>query len=409
MKLLSSLYLSTFLVRMSFAISFIVFPLYLEDSGVDSYLLYAVVLSLSPLLELSTVLGFGAYIDKAGRKTVLVGGAALSAVSLALLAASDDAGWVALVNGLHGVSAAAILVSSLALITDYAAHSNRGREMGAFEFVQVFGWLAGFGVGGVLAEVFRSDLRYAFVVSAALGAVGCAYAWANVTEPKRHEHLAEQLGWSHLVSVLRQRAVVLLVMPWLLVYIMISSIFTFASKAGFEEAHLTGYELALLLGGGGMFLLVTFVLFGRLSDRYGRMPIMLVGAVGMVGAMATVGVFFLVTGGDTGDPLLPWFLAPGGVFAFMAGAFGPAALASLADVSQRTRHGMTMGLYAFVISIAMTVGPIVSGAVIDAWEGPGMLALMGAIAVAMMAFVLARWRDTRLEGRGEGGADQGSG
>jgi MFS family permease len=379
-----------------------VFPLYLRDSGVDSYLLYAVVLSLSPLLELSTVLAFGAYIDRAGRKTVLVGGAALSAVALALIAASDNAVWVGVVNGLHGVSAAAILVSSLALITDYAAHSNRGREMGAFEFVQVFGWLAGFVVGGVLAEVFASDLRYAYLVSAALGAVGCIYAWANVTEPKRHEHMAEQLGWSHLVSVLRQRAVVLLIMPWLLVYILISSIFTFASKAGFEEAKLTGYQLSLALGGGGVFLLVTFVLFGRLSDRYGRMPIMLVGAVGMVGVMSTVGVFFRMTGGDIGSPLLPWFLVPGGAFAFMAGAFGPAALASLADVSHRTRHGITMGLYSFVISLAMTVGPILSGAVIDAWAGPGMFALMGAISVAMMVLVLVRWWDAAREGRGTG-------
>ena len=412
LRLLSSLYLSTFVVRASFAISFIVFPLYLKGTGIqDSYLLYALVLSLSPLLELSTVLGLGAWIDKAGRKRVLVGGAALSAVALAMFAVSNDPLWVAFVNGLHGISAAAILVSSLALITDYAEHSNRGREMGVFEFIQVFGWFAGFAIGGVLSELWADDLHLAFLLGAGLGAFGAVYAVLNVTEPERCEHLTEQLGWGHLVSVLKQRKVVLLILPWMLVYVLISSIFTFASKAGFEEAGMTGYQLTLLLCGGGAFLLVTFVFFGRMSDKYGRMPIMIVGTVGMVGAMLTVGVYTLVAPED-GWPLSDhrmWpFLGVGGAFVFMAGAFGPSALASLADVSHKKKRGMTMGLYSFVISLAMTVGPILSGAVIDRWGGGGVLAFMTSIAMLMLALVLVQWWDRRHTPWEEGGGGAGA-
>jgi MFS family permease len=83
----------------------------------------------------------------------------------------------------------------------------------------------------------------------------------------------------------------------------------------------------------------------------------------------------------------------------MAGAFGPAALASLADVSQQKRRGMTMGLYSFVISAAMTVGPIMSGAIIDRYGGVGVLYFMTACALLMMVFVLIRWYDARLEAR----------
>ena len=580
-RLLSSLYLSTFVVRASFAISFIIFPLYLKQSGVTSYLGYALVLSLSPAMELISVLGFGAWIDKYGRKRVLVGGAILSAVALSMFAVSDKSLPVAIFNGLHGVSAAAILVSSLALITDYAAHSNRGREMGMFEFIQIFGWFAGFAIGGVLAEVFSGHLEYAFLVGAGMGAFGAVYALINVTEPEKRAHLADQLGLQHLVSVLRQRAVVLLILPWMLIYILISSILTFASKAGFEEAKLTGYQLAGILGGGGGVLLVTFVFFGRLSDRVGRMPIMIVGAIGMVGVMITAGAGVAVldgnpativvdqryehaddhivlggdangttyvaqtfranlsgrlesvelmlghsrgrgdgfqleirsvvgvglpsnttlfrktfdnskvtgspqnlstggvtvvagrsyaivlsltpikptivllfpmghfqwehfnntsiplyaygkvysargtNGGDSWQPLngslyfathittdvglsgalrrggtpLKLLIVPGAAFGFMAGAFGPAALASLADVSQQKRRGMTMGLYSFVISAAMTVGPIMSGAIIDRYGGVGVLYFMTACALLMMVFVLIRWYDARLEAR----------
>jgi MFS family permease len=100
-----------------------------------------------------------------------------------------------------------------------------------------------------------------------------------------------------------------------------------------------------------------------------------------------------------GGTPLKLLIVPGAAFGFMAGAFGPAALASLADVSQQKRRGMTMGLYSFVISAAMTVGPIMSGAIIDRYGGIGVLYFMTACALLMMVFVLIRWYDARLEAR----------
>jgi MFS family permease len=100
-----------------------------------------------------------------------------------------------------------------------------------------------------------------------------------------------------------------------------------------------------------------------------------------------------------GGTPLKLLIVPGAAFGFMAGAFGPAALASLADVSQQKRRGMTMGLYSFVISAAMTVGPIMSGAIIDRYGGKGVLTFMTACALLMMVFVLIRWYDARLEAK----------
>jgi MFS family permease len=170
---------------------------------------------------------------------------------------------------------------------------------------------------------------------------------------------------------------------------------------------LTGFQLTGLLVGGGTVLLVTFVLFGRLSDRIGRMPIMLVGTVGMVGLMATVGLMFLTwPGGDMTGPSdghVDRFLVPVGAFAFMAGAFAPSALASLVDVAHSRKRGMTMGLYSFVISVAMAAGPVLAGAIIDTWQGRGVLAFLFACGVALAVLVLLRWRDERLEAAGDEG------
>jgi len=108
----------------------------------------------------------------------------------------------------------------------------------------------------------------------------------------------------------------------------------------------------------------------------------------------------LLERGGTGFKIL---LVPIAVFGFMAGGFAPAALASLADVSHKKKRGMTMGLYSFVISAAMTVGPILSGAVIDRWGGPGVLAFMTSIAMLMLALVLVQWWDRRRSAWEEGG------
>jgi MFS family permease len=403
LKLTSSLYIATFSVRVAFAILFVTLPKYL---GADlGYLEYALVLSTWPIVEMVFVLIAGAGIDRIGRKATLEHNTLMAAAGLVGFSFSSNSIWIAFLNGFMGVAAAGILVASLALMADYAPKGLRGREMGVFQFVQIFGWLFGFAVGGVMVEVFSEVLGIVFILASGLCAFASVYAHRNVSEPRVKQFTSEHEGWSHLVSVLRQRAVVLLVLPWFMVYILISTVFTFIFKASFEVLALTGYELAALLLGGGGILLVTFVLFGRLSDRYGRMPVMLVGTVGMVGLMTSVGYMFLTwPGGDitaSANGHVDQFLVPIGAFAFMAGAFAPSALASLVDVSAVRRRGMTMGVYSFVISVAMAVGPVMSGAVIDSWGGEGILAFLFVGGGLMLLLVLLRWRDERHDARSD--------
>jgi MHS family proline/betaine transporter-like MFS transporter len=307
--------------------------------------------------------------------------------------------WVALVNGLMGVAAAGILVSSLALMADYAPERRRGREMGVFQFVQIFGWLFGFAVGGVLVEVFSGDVGLVFMVASTLCAVAAVYAFINVREPRVRRYMVERLSWSHLLKVLTQRSVVILVMPWFIVYLLIGSMFTFVFKASFEELELTGYQLTALLALGGGVILVTLVVFGHLSDRFGRTPVMAVGAVGMACLMVTVGLLVTTapeegTDGELGDHFYS-YIAPLAASAFLAGAFAPSALAALVDVSAQRRRGMTMGVYSFAISLAMAVGPIMSGALIDTWGGWGYMAFLTGCGVMVLLFVVLRWHDAR--------------
>ena len=399
LRLVTSLYIATFAVRVSFAVIFIAFPLYLgEDIG---YLEYALVLSTWPIVETVFVLVYGANIDRRGRRMTLVSSTALAALLLSGFTLSDHPAWVAMMNAGMGVAAAGILVSSLTLMSDYAPEAVRGREMGVFQFVQIFGWLFGFAVGGVLVEVFDDSVATVFLVSSVLCAFACVFAYANVREPRVRQYIVEHLTWSHLLKVLRQRSVIVLVLPWFIIYLLVGSMFTFVFKVSFEELELTGYQLTGLLLLGGAIVLVTLVVFGYLSDRYGRIPVMVVGAIGMVCLMVTVGMMVTSAPEDGTDQELgehfDSFIAPLAASAFMAGAFAPSALAALVDVSAQRRRGMTMGIYSFAISSSMAVGPIISGALIDLWGGWGYMGFLAGCGVLILLLVVVRWHDTRSE------------
>jgi MFS family permease len=401
LRLTTSLYIATFAVRVSFAMVFIAFPIYLGAEV--GYLEYALMLSTWPLVETIMVLVVGADIDRRGRRNALIVSTGLAAVALSLFMLTDLPAWVAVVNGLMGVAAAGILVSSLALMADYAPPEKRGREMGVFQFVQIFGWLFGFAVGGVLVEVFEGRIEMLFMVAATLCAVAAVYAYINLREPQAKRHLTDRLTWSHLFSVLTQRSVVLLVLPWFIIYLLIGSMFTFAFKASFEELELSGFELAGLLVLGGAIILVTLVVFGHLSDRFGRIPIMSVGAIGMLCLMVTVGLMITTApeNGEDGELAEHFssFVVPLAASAFLAGAFAPSALAALVDVSAQRRKGMTMGVYSFAISLSMAVGPIISGALIDTWGSWGYTAFLAGCGALVLLFVALRWADTRAEAR----------
>jgi len=405
LKLTSSLYIATFSVRVAFAILYVTLPKYTgEDIG---YLEYALVLSTWPIVETIAVLWVGHGIDRTGRKTFLQDCTLAAGGVLWLFVLWNDSLWLAAVNGLMGLAAAGILVSSLARMADYAPEGRRGREMGVFQFVQIFGWLFGFALGGVLVEVFANALETVFMLSGLLCVLAASYVHRNVREPDVRRFTSEHEGWTHLLKVVRQRAVVLLVMPWFVIYLLVGSMFTFVFKASFEELAISGYQLAGLLAMGGGIILVTLVVFGHLSDRFGRIPVMAVGTAGMVCLMVTVGL--LVTTAPDGDvegALQDHFyayIAPLAASAFLAGAFAPSALAALVDVSAQRRRGMTMGVYSFAISLSMAVGPIVSGALIDAWGGWGYLAFLCGCGAMVALFVALRWLDARAEAGADGG------
>jgi MFS family permease len=392
-QLLWALYLSTFLIRFSFSVMIMVFPPYLKKEGIGD-VAYGFVWAASPAAEFFTVLLLGGMIDRYGRKPVLLSGLLLGTIAMYLMASTTHPLVIGILNAFHGVSAGAILASSLALMADYAPKDIRGQEMGMFDGANMSGWGAGFLLGGLVNEKLALDLYWGFIVAGTLGTVGLVLVYFIVHEPRVKAFTINELSARHIISVLKRSEVLLLMMPWLMIYIMIGAGLAFAGLEGSTYSippWLVGTAMALLC----ICLVSTQRFFGRMSDKYGRVPLMFIGASGFLG-LVVGGISVYLTGVPTGDEILgnlpKWgpFLGLMGLFGAMAFAFAPAALASLGDVAKKKQHGVTMSVYSMVISAGMVIGVPTAGAVRAQWSTPGLLGFFSVIVGLMFFFVLLR-------------------
>ncbi|MGA7922512.1 MAG: MFS transporter [Thermoplasmata archaeon] len=390
--LLRAVFGATFFVRFGFGITLAVFATYIlghptglsaDDIGVVGWISAA-----APIGEFTTVIASGIAADRYGRLRVLLWGLAAASV-LMLLVASTRSPWA--LGGLNlafGVSSGAILASSLAVVTDASAVQARGYAMGRFDAMNLLGWVLGFAVGfGVLGSVPPSKLFLVFLLGGAVLTIGYVLAYLLTRRAPRPPRLpSTQLGM--LRTAILEREVLLVAFPWLVIYMLIGTVFVFLGTAA-AAAGLPIRELAVLIGGGGLLLLVTQPVFGRMADRYGRLQLTLVGTAGFVGIL----VVAILLGTYGPRPLLLGLL---GASTLAALAYGPAALASLGDLTHAYTRATTMSVYTLAISLGMILGLLGSTTLLKYYGIPGLDVFFGLIAVALVVLTSIRVHDIRV-------------
>jgi MFS family permease len=147
---------------------------------------------------------------------------------------------------------------------------------------------------------------------------------------------------------------------------------------GFTEANLQpGFTAKGLVIGGiiASFSLMQFLFapaWGRLSDRIGRRPVMLISNLGAAGSYALFG-FASGLGGMTG---LLWILASR-VFAGVCGANLSVASAYIADISPPEKRSARMALIGIAFGLGFIVGPAIGAfsiVLLHSKQAPGWVA-----------------------------------
>lgn len=385
---------ATFFVRLAFGITLAVFAAYIVHHstglGGNDVGVAGVVSAMAPVGEFSTVLLSGALADRYGRWPVLLSGMAGTAVLFASVALTRDVVALGAINLLFGVGSGAILAASLAVVGDRSEEAHRGYQMGRFDAVNLFGWTAGLGIGiGLLGYLPNARLGLVFALGAGLLASGFL-ATLLLLRGSAFYHGTRQYSFSTVLANVFRKSVLLVTLPWLVIYVLIGAALVFLGPAT-EGVGISTAVLGALVAGGGALLVVTQPYYGRLADRHGRTRLMTVGATGFVGAM--VSACFLVSEGSRLE--IPTLVALG-ISAVVALSYGPAALAALADLSQMMNRATTMAIYSLTISLGMVVGIAGSAELYAHFANDGLYVFFGSVATALVVLTVARIRETGL-------------
>lgn len=316
--------------------------------------------------------------DRFGRKRFLVLALLCRAGSLVLFAAAQDIVGLYLARLAQGIAASLTWISAYAIAADLAPPDARGSAAGRVDEASGRGGLYGAVVGLTALGWLRLPLSIGwpllFAGYALVAAVGAWLVWKNVPETR----IAQPAGTKERQTV----------MSWPLFKLMVIVFVTGASLAMVSPLLLillqdkfTSDVSVLAMAFIPAALVSSFLpsRLGRLSDRFGRAPLM---AAGLVGS----GLVSLFLPGLT---MIGWLIALWVLEAVGWAMASPAQEALVADLTGRETRGTGYGLYSFASSLGATFGPLLGGWLYDSVDRAAPFYLNGVVLLIGAIWVLA--------------------
>lgn len=357
-----------------FTLSFLL-PIYARQLGASAASigeLYAIVAVV--MIVTRPIIGWA--MDRFGRKQFFVSGVMCYVVAMGLFAMARNMELLFLARFIQGIGGALAWITAYTITTELASSEERGEAIGRMDSASHRGSLYGILAALALMSWLPSPLSWSVVFSgyAIMSGIGMMIAWRGVPETRpvsaRHTRHHLVMTWP-LVRLLVVVFVVsgssALSRPLLLIYVQ-------------DQFAADLWYLALAFLPAGLVFGFLPGYLGHLSDRVGRMPLMVVGLIGS-------GVMSLVL---PHTPHLGWFIvcctgkAVGIVMA------SPAQKALLGDLTGSEERGTGYGLYAFASSLGGAIAPPLGGWLYDTvghgapFYANGVLLLAGALWVGLL-------------------------
>lgn len=360
----ATLYRAVFLISLPFGILDFVLPIYGKQIGADALEVGLFFSAFSMMVVVLRPL-IGAGLDRYGRRGFFLASLGGYALTMLVFASSTQVWHIVLARIVQGISSAMFWLSAQAMIADSAGEDARGGLFGQLAQSNsqgsIIGTFIGFGVLGALS--LDTGWRPLFLLYAGTGLAALALSSLRLPEtlPNLVERKASPIRWTR---------------PWILLLLvtlitgmswsMLAPVLMFYLQEHFTS-ELSYLALAFLPAG-----LVWATLpsrLGKLADRFGRKPLMV---LGMVAAAAT-------------SFLVPWLTSlwmVAGLWAFQALCFAagdPAEQALVADLTGGDQRGRGYGLYTMAAGIGAVIGPFVGGWLYDAASPAVPFFLSGAV------------------------------
>ena len=342
-----------------------VLPLYAKDFGVSAAMVGATI-SVFGLARILINLPAGMLSDRFGRRLLLVGGPAITALGSFLSAGAGDIWQLLAFRFIAGIGSAMFMTGAITLVADISTPENRGRMLSLYQGSLLLGVSIGPAVGGLTAALF--GLRSPFIVVGALAAICAVWAARSIPETRPSAAVAaeETATKGRPAPALRPAASLRPLfsnLGFTLVSLVTFSIFftrtggrqTIVPLLGNEELGLSVGELGAVFAMMALINLVVIGPAGAWSDRLGRKRVIVPSTFGVAVGL----VLFAISGN------IALFMVAAVVQAVASGLAGPAPAAYAADVMPPEARGLGMGLYRTYSDIGFVIGPLLLGWIAD--------------------------------------------
>jgi len=303
--------------------------------------------------------------DKLGRKPLLVGSGVLSVLAAFLYFVSSTVVQVILVRAIEGTVSALFWPPVEALATEIVDPADAGRAMGITTASYGIGYGSGSMAGGAVLGTLGYHQTFACYLWLSLAAVLVGVLLLH--EPQRHSDMITGHEEKALDSRRFSRPIwVAYTLGGLYTFClgMILTLFSVFAK----DLGITFFWIGALLALFWVGRIGGFLVGGRLSDNYGRKPIVITAMIGS--ALA-----FILVATSTGiEPLWEAIL----ILGIGIGAAFPVAIALISDNVSQPLRGYAMGIFEASCAAGAMVAAMLGGALADFYSprSPYILAAM---------------------------------
>ncbi|MBS0156005.1 MAG: MFS transporter [Nitrospira sp.] len=329
------------------------------------------IVSVSTLTGVLLKLPSGALSDIYGRRVLLKIGVVAFGLPPFLYPFITDLDALTALRFLHGLATAIFAPSALATVAELY-RERRGAALGTYTACTQSGSLLGPFLGGYL--IHAAGFSTAFITSGIFGCIGMLLFYSlhlDVAVPQRKEQgmavvLAEM--WKGFAAVAKNRKVLITSATDAAKMIANGALMAFLPLYG-VSAGLNPGEVGLLftMQAGTSFFLKPIM--GRVSDRVGRQPLIVLGLCICAGTFVCIPFV----------SLFPILLLLSAGFGFGEAVVSSSSSALVADSSEFKRLGAGMGMQGTIMDIGHASGPLLAGLLIANLSYPMAFAIIAGI------------------------------
>jgi DHA1 family multidrug resistance protein-like MFS transporter len=327
--------------------------------------------------------------DRWGRKRMLIFSVLVFSTAPFLYLVVTHLWQLALIRFYHGLATAIFIPVAMAQVSDLF-HQERGEKLGWFSTSTLLGRFMAPIVGGSLIGFFALNFSLGFkVVYLACGLAGilALVLVFKLPYPPSLKKDAQPLG-----QVLKTFKKVIANPGISFTSGMEAAIlFAYGTFETFLPLYsikigLSAYEVGVFLSAQVITLALTKPIMGRFSDRHGRKPQILAGALMgalCIGSLSIFKSFF---------PLLLLSI----LFGLSLSVVTSATSALVADFSRKETYGSAMGILGSIMDVGHTTGPLISG-IVAKYLGFSLSFLNASLILVVVAFIF--WAGVKPAGK----------